>query len=102
MNDTLPSKRRCRRRPGLDLVDLVVVERHEARDDKGKGVESFSYGVDAGSLEDEIYPWPRSAAVCRFEYALGLEFLGDPHFVVGVGCERIGTSYGAFGKHDHP
>src|SRR6202165_5454760 len=101
MNDTLPSKRRCRRRPGLDLIDLVVVQRHEARDDKGKGVESFSYGVDAGSLEDEIYPWPRGAAVCRFEYTLRLEFPGAPYFVVDVWSERIGTSYGTFGKHDH-
>src|SRR5271155_3047649 len=86
---------------GLDFVDLVVFERHQVLDDKGKGVDSFPDGVDAGSLEDEIAPRPRGAPVCRFDDALGLELPHDPHLVVAVWCQRIWTGYGKFGNPDH-
>jgi hypothetical protein len=57
--------------------------------------------TDAGSLEEEIEPWPGGAPVCEFDCTLGFELAQDPHLVVEVWCQRIGTGYGAFGDHDH-
>ena len=52
-------------------------------------------------FEDEIEPWPGGAPVCGFDYALGLEIAQDPHLVVEVWCQRIGTSDGTLGNHEH-
>jgi len=47
-----------RESPDLDFIHLLVVKGHEALDDKRQGVHSVSYGVDAGSLEEEVHPGP--------------------------------------------
>src|ERR1700739_714995 len=87
---------------GLDFVDRVVFARGEILDDKRQGgVDFFSDSIDARSLEDEIEPWPGGTPVCGFDDTLSLEFVHDPHLVVKVWCQRIGTSYGTFGNHAH-
>src|SRR5882757_3717613 len=88
---------------GLDFVDRVVFDRREVLDDEGQAVvDSFSDGVDAGSLGEQIEPWPFGAPVCRFDDALGLESSQDPHLVVNdVWCQCIWTNHGAFANHDH-
>jgi hypothetical protein len=88
---------------GLDFVDRVVFDRGEVLDDEGQGVvDSFSDGVDTGSIGEQIEPWPFGAPVCRFDEALGFEFPHDPHLVVNdVWCQCIWTNYGAFANHDH-
>src|ERR1700739_2359052 len=88
---------------GLDFVDCVVFDRREVLDDEGQGgVDSFSDGVDAGSLGEQIEPWPFGAAVRRSDEALGLELPHDPHLVVNdVWCQCIWTNHGAFANHDH-
>src|ERR1700738_2349447 len=87
----------------LDFVDRVVFDRREVLDDEGQGgVDSFSDGVDAGSLGEQIEPWPFGAPVCRFDDPLGFEFPQDPHLVVNdVRCQCIWTNHGAFANHDH-
>jgi hypothetical protein len=87
--------------PDLDFIDLLVVKDHEAFDDKRQGVRSVSYGVDAGSLEEDVHPRPGGAPVNGFHDALGFEFFHDPHFVVDVGSERVRLGNGTFGEHDH-
>src|SRR6202158_1401549 len=89
--------------PGSDFVDRVVFDRREVLDDEGQGgVDSFSDGVDAGSLGEEIEPWPSGAPVCRCDVALGFELPHDPHLVVNdVWCQCIWTNHGAFANHDH-
>jgi len=42
--------------PQLEVMDLLVVDRHQALDDERKGVHSLGHSVDAGSLENEIHP----------------------------------------------
>src|SRR5882757_6272504 len=88
---------------GSDLVDRVVFDRREVLDDEGQGgVDSFSDGLDAGSLGEQIEPWPLGAPVCRLDDALGLEFPQDPHLVVNdMWCQCIWTDHGAFANHDH-
>src|ERR1700738_3442949 len=88
---------------GLDFVDRIVFDRREALDDKGQRVvDSFSDGVDAGSLGEEIEPWPFGAPVSRFDEALCLELPQDPHLVVNnVWCQCIWTNHGTFANHDH-
>src|SRR6202007_939328 len=88
---------------GLDFVDCVVFDRREVLDDEGQAVvDSFSDGVDAGSLGEQIEPWPFGAPVCRFDDAFGFEFPQDPHLVVNdVWCQCIWTNHGAFANHDH-
>src|ERR1700747_491559 len=88
---------------GLDFVDCVVFDRREVLDDEGQGgVDSFSDGVDAGSLGEQIEPRPFRAPVCRSDDALGRELPHDPHLVVNnVWCQCIWTNHGAFANHDH-
>lgn len=88
---------------GFDFVDRVVFDRREVLDDEGQGgVDSCSDGVDAGSLGEQIEPWPFGAPVCRFDEALGFELPQDPHLVVNdVWCQCIWTNHGAFANHDH-
>src|SRR5271163_214843 len=88
---------------GLDFVDCVVFDRREVLDDEGQGgVDSFSDGVDAGSLGEQIEPWPFGAPVCRFDDAFGFEFPQDPHLVVNdVWCQCIWTNHRTFANHDH-
>ena len=55
---------------GSDFVDRVVFDRREVLDDEGQGViDSFSDGVDAGSLGEQIEAWPFGSPVCRFDVA---------------------------------
>src|ERR1700739_5064960 len=88
---------------GLECVDGVVFDRREVLDDEGQGVvDSSSDGVDAGSLGEEIEPWPFGAPVCSFDDALGFEFPQGPHLVVNdVWCQCIWTNHRAFANHDH-
>src|SRR5580693_9452234 len=85
----------------LDFVDLVAFERHQVLDDKRKGVNSFSDGLDTGSFEDEIAPWPGGAPVRSFDYALGLEFPQDSHLISDVWCQRLWARYRKFGNDVH-
>jgi hypothetical protein len=87
--------------PDLDFIDFLIVKGHEVLDDKRQGVHSVSYGVDAGSLEEEVHPWPGGAPIDGFHDALGFELFYDPHFVVDVGSERVRLGDGTFGEHDH-
>jgi hypothetical protein len=41
-----------------DFIDFVIVEGHEALDNKRQRVHPVSDGVDAGSLEEQVHPGP--------------------------------------------